>query len=226
MLSHRSESALLRRQPSSIPSTWRRRSKKCHCWQQCLGALRPAEAPRCEAAPAGLGLLHRGCGGREAAGARSPAAGAEGEGLWLPLLLESASLPLGTFHPAAPGKCTPSTPLRASAFGTGKASACPRHRNIQPFVSLDEVRYSAEGHENRYAKWLPRPPPIPRGGGLAPRPHRAPGRAGAGRPRREAVCLRQGGRGNRTAAPRSWKTRNAPVPLRTSPAVRAGWSTL
>lgn len=38
--------------------------------------------------------------------------------------------------------------------------------------------------------------------------------------------MRQGGRRYRTAALRSWKTRNAPVPLRTSPNVLAGWSTL
>ncbi|CAN8185013.1 unnamed protein product [Coccothraustes coccothraustes] len=38
MLSHRLENASLRRQLSSIPSTWS--SKKCHRWQQCLESLR------------------------------------------------------------------------------------------------------------------------------------------------------------------------------------------
>lgn len=145
---------------------------------------------------------------------------------------KSASLPPGRSHPAAPRGISPRHTVDSIGAGSEESICLSLAMgNISPFVSLDEVRYSAACHENTGAKWLPRPPPLSGGGRGAPGTLLAPGRAGAARPRREAGCPRQGGQEPGTAAPRSLpgdagKPRpGAPFPARTSPNTGARWST-
>ena len=127
-----------------------------------------------------------------------------GKGCWLPLLLEKCLPATGQISPGCARGNIPRHTVESIGAGSEESICLSLAMgNIQPFVSLDEVRYSAACHENTGAKWLPRPPPLSGGGRGAPGPRRALGRAGAGRPRREAGSLRQGGRDRGTAAPRS-----------------------
>lgn len=161
-------------------------------------------------------------GARAAPGTGSPA-GAEGEELPAASAIGKCLPATGEFSPGRSREMYPLHSAESIGLRSGEGTARPRDRNTQPFVSLDEVRYSAAGHENRHAKWLPRPPPTPREV-ARPEAPRCPGRAGAGRPSGRVCPGRAGGTRHRGAA--RLQTRNAPVPPPAPPSVRAAWSTL
>lgn len=102
---------------------------------------------------------------REAPAARSPATGAEGEGL----LAASATGKVPPCHRAdSAGRSLGNIPLRSveSIGARCGESICLSlgMGSIQSFVSLDKVRYTVAYHENIGTKWLPRPPPLSGGG--------------------------------------------------------------
>lgn len=141
---------------------------------------------------------------RETPAARSPAAGAEGEGL----LAASAIGKVPPWHrgdvtPPLPGEYPPANTVESIGAGSGESICLSLAMgNIQPFVSLDEVRYSAACHENTGAKWLPRPPPSSLWGrsgrpGTLPCPGEGWGRPASERGRDPAAG--RTGRGNRGA---------------------------
>lgn len=141
-----------------------------------------------------------------------------GKGCWQPLLLEKCLPATGELSPGRSPGNIPRHSVESVGAGSGKSICLSLAMgNMQPFVSLDEVRYSAACHENTGAKWLQRPPPHSGGAGGggrgAPGLRRALGRAGAGRPRREAGSLRQ--RGRERGAPqagRGMPESHVPVP--------------
>lgn len=83
-----------------------------------------------------------------------------GKGCWQPLLVEKCLPATGEPSPGRSPGNIPRHTVGSVGAGSGKSICLSLAMgNMQPFVSLDEVRYSAACHENTGAKWLQRPPP-------------------------------------------------------------------